>query len=98
MSEVGRNWDIINVTLNNTTDTEVTYPFLIKAFFLKTRNGTTLYLRKTNNAANFITFPSGQILNSELILANSNLTLASLGFWRTDNVSGDIIEGYVIYS
>ena len=98
MNFPGKNWDIINVTVNNSTDTEITFDSPIKSFFLKSRNNTILYLRKTNNGTNFITFPSGQILNSDIFLGKTNMTVASLGFIRTDAAGGDVVEGLVIYS
>ena len=98
MNFPGKNWDIINVTVNNTTDTEITFDSPIKSFFLKSRNNTTLYLRKTDGGTNFVTFPSGQILNSEIFLGKNNMTMASIGFIRTDSAGGDVVEGFVIYS
>ena len=94
----GRNWNIVNITVNNITDVEITFDSPIRSFFLKSRNGTTLYLRKTSGGTNYVTFAPGLILDSEIILGQTNWSQSSLGFMRTDNVNGDIVEGVVIYS
>ena len=94
----GRNWGIINITVNNSTDTEITFDVPIRSFFLKSRNGTTLYLRKTDGGTNYVTFAPGLVLDSEIILGQTNWSQSSLGFMRTDNAGGDVVEGIVIYS
>ena len=98
MNFSGKNWGIINITVNNTTDTEITFDSPIKSFFLKSRNSTTLYLRKTDGGTNYVTFQPGLILDSEILLGQTNWSQASLGFMRTDNAGGDVVEGIVIYS
>ena len=92
----GLKWDLINVTVNGTTDTEITYTTPVRSFFLKSRNDTTLYLRKTNNGSNFVTFIPGQTIRSEVLIGDSNWASASIGFIRSD-ASTDVVEGYVIY-
>lgn len=91
-----QDWDIINTDVNS-ADTEITYPRPIRNFVMKSRQGNTLYYRRTLSGANYITFLPGQTIDSRILLANAGLTSASLGFIRTDAGVTDTVEAMVTY-
>lgn len=95
-SNGGTQWDILNVTISG-TDTEVTYAQPVKSFALWSRGNKILQWRKTASASTYVTFYPGDKTALTAMLVNETASSASFGFFRTQDGTADVIEGFVTY-
>lgn len=94
MADFATKLDAINVAVNAATDTEITYPVPIVTFVIKTRNQNPFQWRATNGAAAYVSYDSGQTMESKVLLQGANYAQTSLGFIRT--VGGDdVVEAQI---
>lgn len=89
--------DVINVDVNGSGDTEITYVRPVRNFVLKSRQGNTLYYRSSSGATKYFTLLPGEKIDGKVLLADLNWKTASLGFIRTDAGVTDTVEGLVSY-
>lgn len=62
----GTEYEILNVVVNDTTDTKVVFPKKFNNLCIRNRNTDDIYIRKTDGATEYFTIPEGMALTLDM--------------------------------
>lgn len=66
----GQNYEIRNISAGTASDTPIDFNNKVSTFIIRCRSSVDIYLRRSNNGADYFTIPAGATLTLDVTIGN----------------------------
>lgn len=84
----GEDFEVRNISLNQSTDTAVDFTHKVISMVVKCRTAVDVQIRRTNNASDYFTIPANQSLTLDSMVRDQQ----NIAFWARSSSGNVVLE------